>query len=320
MPKKKAYVLLSALLLSITWSCTDRHHSPKNQDDTALLSCTHPQVCRLLKIHLELEQQQLAVHFPLELQSADPHHFEPTARDLQRLWQSEILITAPLELQPWLRAMIQKRKRAGKATFVLAQVLSDLYPQANPEALAHFWPFPQALCLYSQQLSDFLQEVLANYQPHLQSQQQCQQLISPYLANIDQLKSKRQNFSQSAVILAHDALTPILQYTQLPHLVLRGGGHGERILPSSMRQLEELIAQAKENPLYWVDEYQIIGSTRLRTLQRPQDHILPLFTDGPSLKRGELTDRHSQNVEQYFLPLSQFLNFLTAQNKSQQGL
>lgn len=270
------------------------------------VTCTHPQVCRLViwghEVSETLSPQSIEAISPIDFSSVDPHHFEPTMNDIRELIEAPVLITMPLAYQPWLRRVLRERARRAE----LKTLSLDLenwarhYPNASTEALSHFWLFPEGVCASLEQVFSFLE---IEKSPTL-TQTHCTK-YSEELKNIFTLLNKK---NSHPIIISHNALAPLFNKYHVNYLALRGAGHSERISSRQIRQLEEILRQARrsEHSLYWINEHQIMARRPLNQYVLETDLVLDFASDGlPSTKGAKM------NGADIWHPIDQLKNFFT---------
>lgn len=298
-----SFQILVKVLLFLT--CTFIPTSKIWGESTQVLqiACSHPQVCRL--IDWMYDDKAIQTSFPIGQITGDPHHFEPSPKDLKSLLEAPLLVSAPLQLQPWLRGVLRQRTRNQELnTLTLSTTnFKNYYPRASRESLAHFWLFPEAICSMAEQINVFLREEYKNdSEEPLEYKIDCQKIQK-------QLAQSFKNFQEQTgytLILTHDALTPLLKKYEVKHLALRSSGHGDRINSRHLRELENLINQSKYTPLIWVEEDQLLKNSQLQAKKRDFDLTLNLTTDGPINY-----EQKDSNVDGLLLPLNQIITFLS---------
>ena len=219
----------------------------------AQVVCTHPQVCNLAHA-LGLKQDQLK--FPLSLNS-DPHHYEPTIREVKELSSAKILLVAPLDLQPWMKNILDQRAKKKLPTFIL-QTLSQ--PNTR-KAQSHFWMYPESVCFNWMNLRNFLG-------------QQNFKMIPDDCPN----PAKPSHSMDRIFILSHDALEPLLKKYATQVIALKTSDHNAEILPSTLKQISKLPDSSK---VIWIVEKNIlIPEQIIKSYQRPKQTVLTFDLDG----------------------------------------
>lgn len=275
-----------------------------------ILTCSHPQICRLIEWSYPSDENSgeslVQSAYPLEQIQGDPHHFEPSSRDIHGLLNAKILITPPLIMQPWLKAVVQRRERNNQKTLILSlEEWEKNYPQASQEALAHFWLFPEGVCSAQKQIVSFLETTHEKYAgKSSQLDADCHELSNELEKVLSEYKEK----VDRPIIISHDAITPHLKRNGISYITIRSGGHGARINSRDMRSLEKTLKEAGQEQLLWVNEHNIFENSQIRSKIRQQDKVLNLLTDGPiDTSKSAHRDCHGT----YFrAPLKEFIEFI----------
>lgn len=224
----------------------------------AQISCTHPQVCNLVNY---VSEKKLDLNNPVDL-NIDPHHYEPTTKIIKQLISSPFLITAPLELQPWMGTIIKERFKNKKPTLVLTNLRSQKYPTDKPNTTAHFWMYPEILCFNLDQVKLFLKT--ANFPI---KEVTCNNLSKP------KMSLKKYTF-----VLTHDALEPLLLTFSAKIINLKSSNHHAEILPSTVKQIETL---PNHSDIIWLLEKNIlIPDTILKKYKKAQQRVISFDLDG----------------------------------------
>jgi ABC-type Zn uptake system ZnuABC Zn-binding protein ZnuA len=219
----------------------------------AQVVCTHPQVCNLARA-LGVKKDELK--FPLLFKS-DPHHYEPTIREVKELSSAKILLVAPIDLQPWIKNILDQRLKKKLPTFVF-QTLSQ---PNNKKAQSHFWMYPESVCFNWMNLRNFLSHEKFNVIPD-----DCPNPAKP-----------KHSFDK-IFVLSHDALAPMLSKYSSQVISLKTSDHNAEILPSTLKEISKLPDSSK---VVWILEKNIlIPEQIIKTYQRPKQTVLSFDLDG----------------------------------------
>ncbi|RLA64434.1 MAG: hypothetical protein DRQ88_03695 [Epsilonproteobacteria bacterium] len=203
------------------------------------ITCTHPQVCNLFTGEK---------NFPLRT-NVDPHHFEPTLKEIKTLMKADILVLAPLEISPWAQKIA--KKRIGKTyTLKTPPKFFTKYQTKNSEALAHFWIYPDILCHQSKELMGTGLD------------------LAELNCSVKKLQEKTSKLTKliggKKVIITHDALGPLFSFYGAQVLALVSAEHGYR--PSIITYKKLTDWQKSKEPIIWILEKDI--KTNKRILQK----------------------------------------------------
>lgn len=241
--------------------------------------CTHPQVCEVIESYfksLEVEAPSLTKAIA---SSGDPHEIEPNSAELKRLYKAQTLISAPSELHPWIIPILemrQKHKNIKSFQYKIPEKLTEEYPNASNEALAHFWLYPKIKC-------DFFQKI-GQWVSHDQTQKQppC-----PFENEADFLKHINKELP---IVVSHDAIVPLLKSYGFTVFSIKGSGHHEEPSPKQLKNIQDIL---KLHPkVIWIVEEQIHFPQSIRKLRRKNDTVLSIDTnkDYPSTGASALEE------------------------------
>lgn len=274
--KLSLWALLSMLFISL--------FSPKvlkAQTSPKVISCSHPELCHLSRLILNDYTNTTAYTFQTLVDIVgDPHEYEPGANEIKKLITAEFLLVGPHELNPWIKRInFQRSKIKGVTTLALPLNEKDygLYPEANYEALSHFWLYPKIFCLMKERLTAELlrMKVIPSGAKEVESKNSClekQNLIQNELAQtLSQIKEP--------IVLTHDALLPLLVSLDKSkkHLIVavKGSGHHQEATPASVKKLYDAL---KAPRVIWVEEKNIHIPSNLLAKKRNTDIVLSLDT------------------------------------------
>lgn len=225
----------------------------------AQITCTHPQVCNLVQY---TSGKKLDLKNPIEM-NVDPHHYEPTTKIIKELISTPYLISAPLELQPWLAGILKERLKSNKPTLVLTNLQSQKYPTSKPTTTAHFWMYPEILCFNLEQIKFFLKSAQFSLKENIVCKKPGETPAS---------------LKKITFILTHDALEPLFLTFPSKTINLKTSDHHAEILPHTVKQLETL----PNHPDYvWIIEKNImIPETVLKKYKKSQQRMINFDLDG----------------------------------------
>lgn len=240
------------------------------------IACSHPELCRLAKI-IFAENNVNKFEFESLIQiKGDPHEFEPSALEIKNLIKAEILISGPLELNPWIKKVnYQRTKISNLKTINITLDNKDyaLYPGAGHEALSHFWLYPKIFC--SLKNSFEAQLVALKYLDVLSKNKSCSS-EEQKIINTLQLTISKLNLP---IVLTHDALLPLLETLSSKEnsrvVAIKGSGHHQEASPTSVKKLYDALKAPK---VVWVVEDKIHVPKNILAKKRSQDLLINIDT------------------------------------------
>lgn len=221
------------------------------------IACSHPQVCNLIN-HIQPDAKAMIP----EIMNGDPHLYSPSPSSIKKYLDADVLVAAPLELNPWIRHIVELRKKVNKPTYVL-KLLDLKNIQTSKESKAHFWLNIDALCDSRNQIITFFK--WAN--------SKC-----PFLESNLIIKRELAPFKQTPFILAHDALSTLVQLNNLISLPIQSGGHDHEVDSKSMKKLVSYIKTYER--VIWVEEPPIHFPKSILQYKRANDILIKVNVDG----------------------------------------
>lgn len=234
------------------------------------IGCTQPNLCQLLKSILKDSNTTLK---PVLTISGDPHHFSPAPHHIKNMVKVDLLIAAPVQLQPWIEQV--SAKRPDQTTFVW-NLQNDIKPQIvqkygpHYHELSHFWLYPEMQCQLEEKLKGFFKQNKVVLRPHT-----CDE--DNYRSRLEELAKKMKNYM---VIPTHSAISPLLNAHGIKTLALRGAHHHSQIQASQLKKLETLRQTYKT---IWLTEGQLAhGKETFRKFKRKDDLHVELVHERPN--------------------------------------
>ncbi len=235
------------LLLLLGVSISSYSMEPKRPTPT--ISCTHAQVCNSIRLLLGESSTSYNVKNLITTKGQDPHHFDPSIKDLKSLYNAKILVLPPLGLQPWLRQVQRNRQQdKKKITFTIKQ------KKLNQNE--HFWLNDSSLCDVLNDLKKkLLQKLKIKSSYRLRDHWVCQNQT---------IKELRLKFKNKKVIILHNALTDYLKRLGIQAYSVRGKGHLEKATPKSLKLIHKLLNSSQD--IIWIIEKQIHIPRKIQSL------------------------------------------------------
>lgn len=200
------------------------------------ISCTHPQVCNLLKASTanlkDIEIKQIEIKF------FDPHHPSLRPSQVKTLLAPKYLVLPPKSLSPWVSPLSKKRENS---TYIM---------QAHNAENGHFWLYTHALCHSRQEILTLLRKW---NQSNIPLSPDCE----PELKIHDQYLKLKTLFKSYVIVLTHEGLTKQLEEVGLKVLNLSESGHHHHgsVSPKALKHILKYqdqglkILQIKESQL-----------------------------------------------------------------------
>ncbi|PIP92478.1 MAG: hypothetical protein COW00_04185 [Bdellovibrio sp. CG12_big_fil_rev_8_21_14_0_65_39_13] len=215
------------------------------------VACSHPQVCNLINDIAP----ELKATLP-EAMNGDPHLYSPSPSSIKKYLNVDILIAAPLEMNPWIERIVSMRTKQNKKSYILKHKnWSKL--KVSKESMAHFWLSIDSLCDSRSQISTFLDS---------------KDSACPYLNFQKELTLELGNWKNSLFILSHDALTTLLKIHELEALPIESGGHDREINSRTMKNLAKLTQTSRT--IIWIEEPPMHFPSQVLKSKKPNDIFL----------------------------------------------
>jgi len=221
------------------------------------VACSHPQVCNLINDMAPQMQASLP-----EAMNGDPHLYSPSPSSIKKYLNVDVLIAAPLELNPWIERIVSMRKKQNKKSYILKRKDFD-HLKVSKESLAHFWLNIDSLCDAHSQLNQFFD---------------FKQMECPYLVFKNQLAIELAKWKEAIFILGHDAMTTLLISNGLKALPIVGGGHDHEIDSRTMKELVKLTQSSQS--VVWIEEPPLHFPYSVLIYKKKQDLLFKIKVDG----------------------------------------
>lgn len=240
------------------------------------VACSHPELCRLAKI-IFAENHVNNFEFESLVQiKGDPHEFEPTTAEIKNLIKADILISGPLELNPWVKKINYQRSKIPNLKTINVPLENKdyaLYPGAGHEALSHFWLYPKIFCVLKNNMEE--QFIALKYLIVIPKNKSCaieeQKITNALKATMIELKLP--------IVLTHDALLPLflsLNSRDGANVVaIKGSGHHQEASPASVKNLYDALKAPK---VVWILEDKIHVPQNILAKKRSSDLLINLDT------------------------------------------
>ena len=241
---------------------------------TIKMSCSHPELCRLAKI-IFLENHVSDIEFESMVKIVgDPHEFEPTLSEIKNLIQANILISGPVELNPWIKKINYQRSKIQEIKTInlpLDELDYSFYPSISHEPLAHFWLYPKIFCTLKKKMEDKF--VKNHFLKNVTKNNKC---TSEEVRIISELKSTLESLKYP-IILTHDALLPLMESlrTSKGIVAIKGSGHHSEASSLSVKNLYDVLKAPK---VIWIIEEKISVPQNILSKKRPADLTVNLDT------------------------------------------
>ncbi|MBC7712605.1 MAG: zinc ABC transporter substrate-binding protein [Rhizobacter sp.] len=238
------------------------------------ISCSHPELCRVAKIIFSENHISNFEFESLVKIVGDPHEFEPTTTEVKDLIKSEILISGPVELNPWIKKVNYQRSKMNSVKTINVPLEDSDYNQyasISREPLSHFWLYPKIFCSLKTHMEE--QFVAMGYLKTLPQNKTCATEGAKVTA---ELQSTLESL-KLPVILTHDALLPLLESLKFSSgvVAIKGSGHHSEASPQSVKKLYDALKSPKA---IWVIETKISVPQNILSKKRNTDLVVNIDT------------------------------------------
>lgn len=250
------------------------NYLPTAQAET-LVTCSHPELCRMAQ-SIFAENQITNYQFVSSVKIVgDPHEYEPSTTEVKDLIKAQILVSGPLELNPWIKKVnYQRSKMSGLKTINVPMEKSEyaFYPGATHEALSHFWLYPKIFCALRSKLEDqfiALNMLAANTAKKTCSTEE-QKIENELKATLISVKLP--------IVLTHDALLPLLESLSANKanvVAIKGSGHHQEATAKSVKKLYDALKSPK---VIWINEAGINIPQNILSKKRSADQVIAIDT------------------------------------------
>lgn len=229
-----------------------------------VISCTHPALCEV--VSSVLDEKDIQIESPI-IFGGDPHHFEPSPSTIKKLYQSDLLISGPTDLHRWWKSGARSEKE------IVLTIDADRFK------LSHFWLYPEINC----QLKKRAFEELAKKNL---------KVIPP---TCTQTSMMVKNIANKAVILGHDALTPLIEDLKGFPIALKGSHHHDEISPATLKKVALLLA--KETRVIWILDKGSILPPSVSKLIRKTDLVYEIDVEKRGKESGDSIEALLKKIE-----------------------
>ncbi len=169
---------------------------------------------------------------------AEPHDYEPSAKDITTISRSKILFLNGGGMEPWEEGV--KKNLSAKTTVFTA---SDIFQYKDP----HYWLSPN---LSSQIIDEMTKTLSDSDSTHASEYQENALLLKNKLAKLDnEYKTSLANCSKKEIITSHDAFGHLASSYGFKQVSI--AGLSPEAEPSS-RQLADISAFARSNDIQYI--------------------------------------------------------------------
>ncbi len=194
-----------------------------------------------LLLDLNIDSRQIE---SLDLNNNDPHHHEWSTSQVKKILSAELLIAPPLELNPGLSSLLERRQKPS----LILKVGADEKRFSH----SHFWFYPEVSCELRKQMETYLERAPSKC-PY-------QNIVLPPL-------------KYSLIVVSHEALAPIFEQTGIPLIVLQTAREGEQT-STKLKVLSLGLDKFKAKPVLWIKESPYHGKIKLERYVKKEDKIV----------------------------------------------
>jgi len=227
------------------------------------ITCTHQQICHLVTyIHGNAAVKKIP-------HSGDHHHHDLRTKDIKPLYDARYLITAPIQLQPWLNKIHSTKVDNLAFTPTIAKKYLKQYQTSNIHTIAHFWLYPKIYCDIYQQIV----ETLKHWHLTVKRKNCNNQFFDDW---------NKISLAGHTIILTHDALLPLLRSQGAKVFTLRRSHHHHGVSSKVLKNLQDFLKNNPQNIL-WVFEKNINIPSIIKDWIKPEHRKVNLNLMGSPL-------------------------------------
>ncbi len=207
--------------------------------DKIKLACTHPQVCNIVQeayINLKIKNVKI---IPITI-IGDPHEFTPDTSQIKKMYDANYLVGSPIEITPWIKTIIKKRKSAKKPSMILSM---------QDNKYSHFWLLPKTLCESKKRITQKLNNWFSKSHRIIPIECHAQRYHPKMIKLAKKLKD-------TLIIVTHDSINELLNAYDINNLYLKTSSHGSKVSAKNLKKTYDYNQQKKK--IIWIFEDRII--------------------------------------------------------------
>ena len=260
------------LIFNSLLSLSEMSYASSQSNTQNSIGCVHQELCRIVtkSLNIDLNKTQNLVTIV-----GDPHEYEPNPSEVKNLVSIPLLITGPLEMNPWARNInYQRSKNPLLKTLMLTLSPEEyaLYKSNNREALSHFWLYPKLYCLLFEKVQTLALKNQISFKAT--DPKSCQKEA----IDIELELKKTIAGIHVPIILTHDALLPLIKnfdQQNLKVMGIKGSGHHQEADVQSIKYLYDAL---KSPRVIWIEEKNIKIPFNIQNKKRANDIIITIDT------------------------------------------
>lgn len=239
------------------------------------ISCSHPELCRLAETIFVENHLTGTKFYSLVKIVGDPHEYEPSSSEVKNLIVADLLISGPVELNPWIKKVNYQRSKSNNLRTINVPLEGSeyaFYPSASHESLSHFWLYPRIYCSLKTKLEEQLvaQKLLVINPSKNSCLREAQKIEVDLARTLEEVKMP--------VVLTHDALLPLLTSlikNEAKVVAIKGSGHHQETNPTAIKNLYDALKMPK---VIWVEEVGINVPPNILAKKRSGDITIKIDT------------------------------------------
>ena len=247
------FFLVSALILAAAfWTYYSEFAKPAAPSGAKVIATIYPLAYLANKIGGERISLETIVPAGVEA-----HDFEPTAQDLARLSDSQLVLAAGSGLDSWLDKLRPDIQQAGGEVIVAGELLSDLSIPGDP----HVWLDPRQMMVLAQQITRSLTSLDPDGQEVYQANLNV--LLSELSALDGAYRQGLSNCVRREFVTAHAAFAYLAAAYDLEQIAITGL---DPAVEPGAGQLAELADQVRQRDIKYIFFEEMAGPEMSKTL------------------------------------------------------
>lgn len=279
---KAHYIICAIILLIMSSGCASRqdgqHGQAKQDNAKVLVSASFYPLARFAQI---VGGDNIEV-FTITPPGASPHFYEPTPRDIQKAYTSDIFIYNGLMLDPGAEKIAEGAEKNG----VLVQKMSDkVIPKGEEKNNPHIWLTPKNAIKIVEEIRNLL--IQADPQNEPIYKQNTEKYLQQLSMLDEKIKQKLSNCKNNKIITAHNSFLYFCNEYNLEIIPIAGNSPDQEPSPKKMSKIVSLAE--KENIKYVFSEKSVSSKISETIAAELKAEILEL-DPAASLSREQLSN------------------------------
>lgn len=183
----------------------------------------------------------------------DPHHFEPSARDIQKLKSADLILINGLNFEPWIEKLLSSQNLQSK-TVILSRGVKPLSIEkthhhqnhSDHESIdPHAWLTPNNALIYARNLTDALSKIEGLDQKKLSAHFNQFEAQMKSLNELVAQGKKKYSEKNPEIIISHSSLQYLLQEMGVRLLAIHKFNMEDRVDSKSAMNTAKMLSEKK---------------------------------------------------------------------------